>query len=48
VIFHVGFRIGKVEFGVRHVEIAAEDHRLFLFKFFEIAKKLAVPLLAIR
>ncbi len=41
------FGVGEVNLGVRHIEIAAEDYGFLLFQFFEVAKKIAVPLLAI-
>src|SRR5439155_1657774 len=47
VIVHVVLWIGEVDFGVRHVEVAAEDDGLFPFKLLEVAEEIAVPLSAI-
>src|SRR6266516_7443851 len=42
-VFHVCLGIGEVEFGVRHVEVAAEDDGSLLFKPLEVAEEIAVP-----
>jgi len=44
VVFHVGLRIGEIEFGVSDVEVAAKDHGLCLLQIFEIAKKRRGPI----
>src|SRR5438874_5393426 len=41
VVLHVGLRIGQINFGVRHVEITAENHRLAALKLFEVTQKVA-------
>src|SRR6266545_2640606 len=47
VVLDVGFGVGEVNLGVRRIEIAAEDYRIFLFQFLEVTEKGAIPLLAI-
>src|SRR5258706_241517 len=47
VIVDVGLGVGEVNFSVGHVEIATENHRLFLFELLKVAKKVQVPLLAV-
>ena len=47
VIVNVCFRMGEVDFLMRHIEVAGEDHRLFPFQFFQGGQKIAVPDLAI-
>src|SRR5439155_14580373 len=37
----------QINFGVRHVEITAENHRLAALELLEVTQKVAVPLLAI-
>ena len=32
---------------MRHVEVAAENHGLFLLQLFEVTKKIPIPLLAV-
>src|ERR1039458_4754112 len=46
VVVDVGLRVREVNFRVRHVEVAAEDHGFFLFQLFEVTKKIPIPLLA--
>ena len=47
VVADVGLGIGEVQFGVRDVEVAAEDHRLFLFQLLEVGEEIPVPLLPV-
>ena len=43
----VGFGVLDVDFGVGHVQIAAEDHGLFLFQPLQIGQKSVLPLHAV-
>src|SRR5438477_5085693 len=47
VVFYVGLRVGEVDFSVRHIEVAAENHRLPAFESFEVTPEIAVPPLTI-
>src|SRR5215469_7072360 len=40
---HVGLGIGEVQLGMRHVEVAAKNHRLVLFEIFKVPEKRPVP-----
>ena len=44
VVLQVGLRVGEINFGVRHVEVAAEDHRFSAFELLEVTEEVAVPL----
>ena len=44
VVLQVGLRVGEINFGVRHVEVAAEDHRFAAFELLEVTEEVAVPL----
>ena len=39
----VRLRIREIDFRVRHVEIAAENHRLRAFQRLEVLQKIAIP-----
>ena len=45
-VFPVGPGVGQIVFGVRDIEVAANDDRLFLFQFFEVRAKSGLPLLS--
>ena len=47
VVADVGLGIREVNLGVRHVEVAAEDHGLFLLQLFQVAQKILVPNLTV-
>ena len=47
VVLHVGLRIGEVDLGVRHVQVAAPDDGFFPLELFQVGEEVAVPLLAI-
>ena len=40
----VRFRVGQVEFGMRYIEVAAENDRLALFQLFAVGQKCRVPM----
>ena len=45
-VFSVVPGIGQIVFGVRDIEVAANDDRLFLFQCFEVRAKSGLPLLS--
>src|ERR1051326_173735 len=47
VMIDIGLGMGKVEFGVRHIEVTAEDDRFLLFKLLEMAEEITVPLASV-
>ena len=47
VVPRVGFWVRQIQFGVRHVQVTTENHRLSAFEHFKVVKEIAVPLLAI-
>ena len=46
-VAHIRLRVGKVNFGVRHVQVAAKNHGFARLELFEKTQEGAVPLLAI-
>src|SRR6266478_7206767 len=46
-VAQVGFGMGKVQFGVGDIEIAAKDRRLPPRQLLDVAEEFAVPLLAV-
>src|ERR1044072_1212988 len=48
VMVGIGPGIRQVQFGVRHIEVTAEDDRFYLFKFLEVAEEITVPLAPVR
>src|SRR5262249_38320470 len=46
-VLHVGSRISQIDGGVRHVEVAAENHRLPSPEPLQVAEEIPVPLLPI-
>ena len=47
VVVNIGFGIGKIHFRVRHIEVTAKNHGLFLFQLFKVTQKISVPTLAV-
>ena len=43
---NVALWIGEVQFGMRHIEVAAENNRLFRFQFLQVAQKRIRPIFA--